>query len=103
MARLKTMGNGRGMTAVFGMVRLSVSARAFREGLRDGLKRRGETDQGDFREVRLASAHWGVFGEATRTNAPPDDARGLCVVLPGGLRIEGLDVAGAASLARLLG
>ena len=31
MARLKTNGNGRGMTAVFGMARLSVSARAFRD------------------------------------------------------------------------
>jgi hypothetical protein len=44
---------------------------------------------GGFREVRIACA-------------PPEVACGICLVLPGGLRIEGLDVAGAAALARVL-
>lgn len=103
MARGKTNGNGLGMTAVLSMVRLSFSARAFREGFRDGLKRRGETDQGMFREVRLAGAHPGAIEEASLASARSGAVHGVCAVLPGGLRVEGLDVAGAASLARLLG
>ena len=74
----------------------------FREGLREGLRRLGDTEQDVFREVWLAEAPAGVFGVAGRASAGPDSARGVCVVLPGGVRIERLDVEGAATLARLL-
>jgi hypothetical protein len=76
--------------AVRRLVLATVRRERFREGLIGGLKLRGATDQGVFREVRLAGL-------------PPDAARGVCAVLPGGLRIDGLDVAGAAALARILG
>ncbi len=102
MARRKTVGAGRGVAAVVGMARLPVRVEAFREGLREGLKRLGDTEQGVFREVRLAGAPSGGFAEASLPSGRPDSARGLCVVLPGGLRIEGLDVEGAAALAGLL-
>jgi hypothetical protein len=106
MARGKTVGHGSAVAAVAGMARGCVRAAAFREGLRDGLrsglKRGGRTGQGVFREVRLAGAPSGVFGEASLPSAASDAARGLCAVLPGGLRIEGLDLEGAAALARLL-
>jgi len=102
MARRKTIGAGRGVAAVLGRMRPPIRARGFREGFREGLKRRGGTGQGGFREVRLAGAPSGVFGEASLPSAASGAARGLCAVLPGGLRIEGLDVVGAAALARLL-
>jgi len=102
MARRKTSGAGRMVAVVVGMARMRVRVEAFREGLREGLRRLGETEQGVFREVRLAGTPSGVFGEASLSIARPGSARGLCVVLPGGLRIEGLDVEGAAALAGLL-
>ncbi len=106
MARVKTVGHGCAVAAVAGMARGCVRAAAFCEGLRDGLraglKRGGGTGRGGFREVRLAGTRPGVFGEASLPLARPADARGLCAVLPGGLRVEGLDVEGAAALARLL-
>ena len=106
MARRETVGVGRGAgrggAAVVGMARLSIRVKAFREGLREGLRRPGGTEQDVFREVRLAGAPAGVFGEASRPSADPGSARGVCVVLPGGVRIERLDVEGAAALARLL-
>jgi len=85
------VGSGGGAPAI---IRRLVLAAVQRGRLRGGLipcvERRGATGQGLFREVRLAGI-------------PPEAPRGLCAVLPGGLRIEGLDVAGAAALARLLG
>jgi len=84
------------MAAVAGMARGCVRAVAFREGLRDGLRaglrRDGGTGRGGFREVRLTGTPPGAFGEASLPSARPDAARGLRAVLPGGLRIEGLDV-----------
>ncbi|MGA9752113.1 MAG: hypothetical protein WBS54_10010 [Acidobacteriota bacterium] len=107
MAKGKAVGQGFAVAAVVvGMARGCVRAAAFREGFRDGLrarlKRCGGTGQGVFREVRLTGTLPGVFGEDSLSGACPADARGLCAVLPGGLRIEGLDVEGAAALARLL-
>lgn len=106
MARCKKVGHGFAVAAVAGMVRGCVRAAAFREGfgegLRAGLKRCIGANQGVFREVRLAGTPPGVFGEASLPSARADAARGLCAMLPGGLRIEGLDVEGAAALARLL-
>ena len=106
MARRETVGVGRGAgrggAAVVGMARLSIRVKAFREGLREGLRRLGDTEQDVFREVWVAGAPAGVFGEASRPSADPGSARGVCVVLPDGVRIERLDVEGAAALARLL-
>jgi hypothetical protein len=106
MARGKTVGHGSAVAAVAGMARGCVRAAAFREGLRDGLrsglKRGGRTGRGVFREVRLAGVPSGVFGGAGLSSVRPDEARGVSVALPGGLRIEGLDLEGAAALARLL-
>jgi hypothetical protein len=106
MARGKTVGHGFAVAAVAGMARGCVRAAALREGLRDGLraglKRGSGTGQGVFREVRLAGTSPGVLGEASLPSARSADARGLCAVLPGGLRVEGLDVESAAALARLL-
>ena len=106
MARGKAVGRGSAVAVVAGMALGWVRAAAFREGLRNGLrsglKRGGGTGQGVFREVRLAGTSPGVLGEASLPSARPADARGLCAVLPGGLRVEGLDVEGAAALARLL-
>ena len=79
--------------AVRCLVLAVVQRERLRKGLRLGLKLRGAADQGVFREVRLAGVPLG---------AAPGAVRGLCAVLPGGLRIEGLDVAGAAALAGLL-
>jgi hypothetical protein len=59
-------------------------------------------NRGVFREVRLAGVPSGVFGGAGLSSVRPDEARGVSVALPGGLRIEGLDLEGAAALARLL-
>ena len=106
MAKGKTVGHGVAVAAVAGMARGGVRAAALREGLRDGLlarlKHGSGTGQGVFREVRLTGERPGVFGEASLPLACPAGARGLRVVLPGGLRVEGLDVEGAAALARLL-
>ena len=106
MARGKAVGRGSAVAAVAGValgwVRRAELCSGLREGLRSGLKRGGGTNQGVFREVRLAGAPSGVFGEASLSSVWPDEARGLSVVLPGGVRIEGLDTEGAAALARLL-
>ena len=105
MARGKAVGRRSAVAVVAGVALGWVRAAAFREGLRNGLrsglKRGGGTNQGVFREVRLAGAP-GVFGETSLPSAASGAARGLCAVLPGGVRIEGLDTEGAAALARLL-
>jgi hypothetical protein len=54
MARSKTSGARHTMAPLLGGMRRCILAWGFREGLREGLKRLGETKQGVFREVRLA-------------------------------------------------
>jgi hypothetical protein len=84
MAMGKTVGRRGSAAAPAAGVALGWVCRAelysgLREGLRSGLKRLGGTERGMFREVRLAGAPSGVFGEASLSSVRPDDARGrLC-------------------------
>ena len=74
-----------------------------REGLIGGMIKPGGGEGPDVYHLgRRPDAPQGGFREVFLTGAPPYAARGVCVVLPGGLRIEGLDVQGAAALAKFL-
>ena len=98
------VGSGGGAPAI---VQRLVLAAVLRNRLRRGLSAGGGAGAfrvpGLFREVRLAGMPPIASTEVGQGIAHPGYDRGLCAVLPGGLRIEGLDVAGAAALARLLG
>ena len=62
---------------------------AFRRRFREALGSFGESEAGEFRRIRVQEAS-------------PRSGSGLCLVLPGGLRVEGLDVDTAVDLARRL-
>lgn len=68
---------------------LPFDAHLFRRQLRDALRRFPARRSGVFREVRVAVAHSPECG-------------GVCLALPSGVRVEGLDVAGAAALLGLI-
>ena len=62
---------------------------AFRRRFREALGSLGESEAGAFRQIRVREA-------------APRSGSGLCLVLPGGIRVEGLDVDTAVDLARRL-
>lgn len=71
------------------MAGLPLDAHLLRRRLQDALRRLSARRHGAFREVRVAGAHSPECG-------------GVCLALPSGVRVEGLDVAGAAALLGLI-
>ncbi len=68
---------------------LPFDAPLFRRQLQDALRCFSARQSGAFREVRVAGAHSTECGS-------------ICLALPSGVRVEGLDVAGAAALLGLI-
>jgi hypothetical protein len=68
---------------------LPFDAHLFRRQLRDALRHCPIRRSGAFREVRVAGAQSTECGS-------------VCLALPSGVRVEGLDVAGAAALLGLI-
>ena len=88
MANVESKLEGEGSAKVV-LDRSGFDGSAFRRRFREALGSFGESEAGEFRRIRVQEAS-------------PRSGSGLCLVLPGGLRVEGLDAGTAVDLARRL-